>query len=247
MLLSMMFHSWGDKGKQCFCPDLSTIMPLCYINLYLFICCDKSFSYQFVVYSSNWILSLSRAPTLISIFQIFPVNHLCAGFTESKCPVNRLTKWQTHSTWNNNRWHTGHQVKVPLLSNGLNSCRESRHTRHWEPFTRPLGGNKQKNTLLTVLTVLTRQKELFASDAKSQLIGKDLDAGKDRGKEEKGVTEDEWLNGITDSMDTSWSKLQDIVKDREASHAAVHGVSKSQTQLRNWTTTTRFCGSKLFA
>ena len=84
-----------------------------------------------------------------------------------------------------------------------------------------------------MLTVLTRQKELFASDAKSQLIGKDLDAGKDRGKEEKGVTEDEWLNGITDSMDTSWSKLQDIVKDREASHAAVHGVSKSQTQLRN--------------
>lgn len=101
------------------------------------------FSYQFVVYFFNWILSLSRAQTTISIFQSFPVNHPCAGFTNSECPVNRLTKWQTHSPRNNNRWHTGHQVKVPLLSNGLNSCRESRHTRHWDPFTSPLRGNKQ--------------------------------------------------------------------------------------------------------
>ena len=73
-------------------------------------------------------------------------------------------------------------------------------------------------------------------DAKSWLIGKDCDAGKDWGQE-KGVTEDEWLDSITDSMDMTLSKLQEIVKDREAWHATVHGVSKSWKQLSNWTTT----------
>ena len=65
-------------------------------------------------------------------------------------------------------------------------------------------------------------------------LEKTLMLGKIEGRRRRGQQRMRWLDGIIDEMDIILSKLQELVIDREAWHAVVHGVTKSQTQLRDW-------------
>ena len=72
---------------------------------------------------------------------------------------------------------------------------------------------------------------LWPPDARANSLETILMLGKIEGRKRRGCQNMRWMNGITDAVDMNLSKLQEMVRDREAWHAVVHGVAKSWTQL----------------